>query len=66
MKHIVEYRYDMDGFVYSKKEFFDYYNGFHEWNNAEYSHTWYSKKIKKDITFLKKRVKKLYNLICEN
>lgn len=54
----VEYRFDDDGYVYSKEEFRSFYNGTSEWKQAEYSHTWIPKECSKQNKKLVKQVKK--------
>ena len=54
----VEYRFDDDGYAYSKEEFRSFYNGTKEWKYSEYSHTWFPKKCSKQNKKLAKQVKK--------
>lgn len=54
----VEYRFDDDGYAYSKEEFRSFYNGTTEWKESEYSHTWFPKKHVKQNKKLAKQLKK--------
>ena len=54
----VEYRFDDDGYAYSKEEFRSFYNGTNEWKKSEYSHTWFPKKCSKQNKKVTKQVKK--------
>ena len=54
----VEYRFDDDGYAYSKEEFRSFYNGTNEWKKSEYSHTWFPKKCSKQNKKVIKQIKK--------